>query len=1183
MMQPQDVRLQKMLGLMEELSLGEGEMEAAESFLSGESDEKGLDALSFRDLSALSNETDAKFQKWFRESVGKGRAEDAQKLFAVIYAVGKSTAYNLIPTEMLTATRDPRVTLPPKKRVALFAEMMGNKEYWIGRRMLDNLVRVAERDPKVALAAMEDQKSQYDNGLLILYAAYFWMKYPHVMREERTAEGGGLLKQITNFLGGKKEGILDEEDQKRMKSYEDIIVDSLYNLFSKSIPAEELEKVKKAVDRESLPAEVRDIAARQTVSQFLLKLLGGCAFVNFTLSKRLENIVRICLAADVNGMLAVMENMDARNELRARGGGFDRLFGIDAETYIHWAALKKLDKVLEAQFADNRESYLACMKKADFETANYMLLLIGQNDPALFGTLKQNGEGAQREQVIRGLIRENTPAMRVMEAYLKQEENVEALYPVEDQLAGKSKYAGSREYGILEEYAKTYGKGAFYRRCLVYLLFRQAAYAFHGMLMKKGEVSGAEVKKLFGRLEEERLDLVHQLRAVSLITEIYYAEKWKNAFIGAAQEIFTDYLKNRREETLLAFASADAFGRYFGLLVLQQDPKQNRAEILSYSQDSSKLVKEELCRIIKEHREWEADVTGLLSSKKAADREVAVRALLSWEDAAFSELLKDAYEKEKNGKVRALMEPLFAAGDVQAAAKKVTGDDLVRQLHKGNKKRSLAWAYETPFFAVHKKSGEEAAEEYLQAILLCYVSMPAPGVSRDASLLAESLREDELAVYVNELFDKWMDAGAEAKKRWVMYAAAIHGGAEIVNKLHRQIQEWPQNARGAIAADAVSALALSPEPSALLIVDSISRKFKFKQVKAAAGKALEFAAAQLGLTREELADRIVPDLGFDENMEREFDYGERRFKVMITPALEIEVFDESGKRLKNMPAPGKRDEEEKAKKAYEDFRQMKKQMKTTVSSQKMRLEMALSTQRQWSVEAWKNLFVKNPVMHQFAIGLIWGMYENQSLVQSFRYMEDGSFNTEEEEEFEMPLSGSIGLVHPIELSEESRKAWQQQLEDYEITQPFEQLGRNVYYRTEEEEGQKSLERFGGMILNDLSLGGKLQTLGWYRGSVQDAGGFYTYYREDTELGLGVELHFSGSFVGGENEDVTVYDARFYRAGTIERGSYVYDEADQSKALPLREVPKRYFSEIVLQLTRATASSREKNEKWKDGR
>ena len=194
-------------------------------------------------------------------------------------------------------------------------------------------------------------------------------------------------------------------------------------------------------------------------------------------------------------------------------------------------------------------------------------------------------------------------------------------------------------------------------------------------------------------------------------------------------------------------------------------------------------------------------------------------------------------------------------------------------------------------------------------------------------------------------------------------------------------------------------------------------------------------------------------------------------------------------------------------------------------------------------------------------------------------------------------------MHPIELSQESQKAWKEQLEDYEITQPIEQLDRPVYYRTREEEEQKSLERFGGCIVNDLSLGGKLQTLGWYRGSVQDAGGFYSYYREDRELGLGVELHFSGSFVGGQNDDVTVYEARFYNAGGtplagnggvlvgnasqgssvpagIRRGSYVYDEANDSNSYCLKEIPERYFSEIVLQLAKATAASKERNANWK---
>ena len=72
----------------------------------------------------------------------------------------------------------------------------------------------------------------------------------------------------------------------------------------------------------------------------------------------------------------------------------------------------------------------------------------------------------------------------------------------------------------------------------------------------------------------------------------------------------------------------------------------------------------------------------------------------------------------------------------------------------------------------------------------------------------------------------------------------------------------------------------------------------------------------------------------------------------------------------------------------------------------------------------------------------------------------------------------------------------------------------------------------------------------------------------------MELEFSGSFVGGENEEVTVYGAQFYQAGTVQRGSYVYDTIKKEHLYRLSEVSPRYFSEIVLQLTKATASSQE---------
>ena len=61
--------------------------------------------------------------------------------------------------------------------------------------------------------------------------------------------------------------------------------------------------------------------------------------------------------------------------------------------------------------------------------------------------------------------------------------------------------------------------------------------------------------------------------------------------------------------------------------------------------------------------------------------------------------------------------------------------------------------------------------------------------------------------------------------------------------------------------------------------------------------------------------------------------------------------------------------------------------------------------------------------------------------------------------------------------------------------------------------------------------------------------------------------------------MTVIDAVF-DTGTVNRGSYVYDEVPEEHILTLGSVPARYYSEILHQLTRATASSTETNENWR---
>lgn len=286
--------------------------------------------------------------------------------------------------------------------------------------------------------------------------------------------------------------------------------------------------------------------------------------------------------------------------------------------------------------------------------------------------------------------------------------------------------------------------------------------------------------------------------------------------------------------------------------------------------------------------------------------------------------------------------------------------------------------------------------------------------------------------------------------------------------------------------------------------------------------------------------------------------------------------------MKNLPAPGKTDDPQAAD-AYEAFKTMKKQIKTTITAQRARLEAALSVLRCWDTDLWKALFVDNPVMHQFAMSLVWGVYEDGTLTDTFRYMEDGTFNTVDEDEYTLPENAKIGLVHPVELDADTLDCWKQQLEDYEIRQSIDQLSRTVHALEGSKAGERSLEDFGGKMLNCLSLSGKLLQQGWYRGSIMDAGFYYTYYREDATLGIGAELRFSGNSVGyDDGENVTVYDVVFY-TGTIRRGSYVYDKIPENQILPLGLVPSRYYSEVVHQISRATASSTECDEDWKTTR
>lgn len=589
-----------------------------------------------------------------------------------------------------------------------------------------------------------------------------------------------------------------------------------------------------------------------------------------------------------------------------------------------------------------------------------------------------------------------------------------------------------------------------------------------------------------------------------------------------------------------------------------------KSQILAVAGDTSKKVKEALIAVISIN--WHDDIVELLKSKKSGMRELAVSVIEKNNNGTYQEELKTAFEKEKSEKLKTRLAGLIGISTPENEnSEQATGVDIVSSLAKGAKAKKVSWLFEQPYKTVHFTDGGEVPENYLKALIILYSDMPSISINKTAVDIAGKINPDELNDFTVEVFRRWADKGAQAKTKWVMWFCGVHGSHSMIETLMHYIKEWSEHSRGAIASEAVYAMAVNGSSEALMNVDGMARKFKHRQVRNAANDALDTAAGLLGITKEELADKIVPDMGFDDKMCRVFDYGKRQFNVYLTPTLEIEIYN-GDKKVKTMPKVGVNDDKEIAEKSYNDFKVMKKQIKTVVENQKQRLEYVLMCDRKWTCENWTNLFVKNPVMHCFAIGLIWGIYRNNELIESFRYMDDGSFTNIDEDDFEIPENAEIGLVHPIELTTDQRASWIEQLSDYEITQPFNQLGRQCFRPTDNELNSDEVTRFEDKSVGNYTLRGKLTKQGWETGTPLDAGWFMEFVRNDilkcvknpdgsaVYEGYHTEIEFSGMGIDYmDAENVTLGKLTFKRCGT-------------NKNLKIKDVNLRYFSEIIMQLT-----------------
>jgi hypothetical protein len=451
-------------------------------------------------------------------------------------------------------------------------------------------------------------------------------------------------------------------------------------------------------------------------------------------------------------------------------------------------------------------------------------------------------------------------------------------------------------------------------------------------------------------------------------------------------------------------------------------------------------------------------------------------------------------------------------------------------------------------------------------IVLQMLSISKSGASYpDLAAVRAACDSASLARFAQALFDSWSLVAYPAAAGWVLTAQGVFGDDDTAERLTPLIRAWPGEGAHARAVGGLDVLAAIGSDAALRRLHALSLKGKFKALKFRAAERISAVAAERGLSADQLADRLVPDLGLSAEGTLTLDYGPRRFTVAFDEALRATVCDAAGRPVKTLPKPGANDDPDLALAAYQRFSVLKKEVRVLAREQLWRLELAMCERRRWSRAEFAELLAAHPVLRHVVRRLVWGAYEDDVFINGFRVAEDLSYADVEDDRYEVPDGASIGLAHPLELGSALAK-WESVFADYLILQPFAQLDRPVFELTQTERDSPSLTRFSGAVAEVGRLIA-LEQRGWRRGgAVVDAGIIPHFVRLLPGGGVLTLPLDPGIFAG----DVHDSGPQALSSAWIGVSEGEYSGPPPHATAPMSRIHAVTMSEIIRELTEATA-------------
>lgn len=380
--------------------------------------------------------------------------------------------------------------------------------------------------------------------------------------------------------------------------------------------------------------------------------------------------------------------------------------------------------------------------------------------------------------------------------------------------------------------------------------------------------------------------------------------------------------------------------------------------------------------------------------------------------------------------------------------------------------------------------------------------------------------------------------GSAADSKGLLALATRVNGADAAQRIRAFLKD--HGSRVSQAKALLELLAAIGTDSALQPLLSAANRSKQRSVQAHAAALVEAVAERNGWSAAQLADRTIPAGGFDTDGTQELDCGEsRRYRLQLDARDAVIILNAEGREVKALPGPRTDEEGAAIEGAKKQLTTARKEVKQVLTAQTERLQQAMCLQRRWARAEWESFVAGHPIVGRLAARLVWqGLDAEGQPVATFRPLGDASYTDAADGAVDLAMLVDVRLAHASLLEDGLVAAWRTHLGDYAVKPPFDQFRRDLPQLGEGQGRARTILDREGWTIESFKLRGATTKLGYRRGQAQDGGWFFTYEKICREVGLLVEIEFTGSPLPEESRLTALQSMSFRKLRGGRGGSQV---------------------------------------------